>query len=71
MILLAVGFVGPETEIIKNSKITVNENSNIKVKDGKYHTDEEGVFVAGDARKGASLIVWAIQEGKEAAIGVP
>lgn len=68
LILLAVGFVGSETDIFKNSKITVNENSTIRVKDGKYHTDEEGIFVAGDARKGASLIVWAIQEGKEAAI---
>lgn len=68
LVLLAIGFAGPETEILKNSKITINENYTINVKNGTYETDEEGVFAAGDARKGASLIVWAIKEGKEAAM---
>ncbi|ONK23745.1 glutamate synthase [Bacillus sp. VT-16-64] len=68
LVLLAVGFEGPETEMFINSNITVNHRSNIAVKSGTYHTHEEGVFTAGDARMGASLIVWAIQEGKEAAM---
>lgn len=67
LVLLAIGFEGPETEMFKGSNITLNQRSNIAVKKGTYHTDEEGVFAAGDARRGASLIVWAIQEGKEAA----
>ncbi|MEI2400940.1 FAD-dependent oxidoreductase, partial [Paenibacillus phytohabitans] len=68
LVLLAIGFEGPETDMFNDSKITVNNRSTIAVNQGNYHTHEEGVFTAGDARMGASLIVWAIQEGKEAAI---
>ncbi|MCC3358144.1 glutamate synthase subunit beta [Bacillus sp. REN16] len=68
LILLAIGFEGPETDMFKDSKVTVNRRSTIEVNKGKYHTHEEGIFAAGDARIGASLIVWAIQEGKEAAL---
>ena len=67
LVLLAIGFEGPETEMFNNTNITVNQRSTISVKRGAHHTDEEGIFTAGDARTGASLIVWAIQEGKEAA----
>ena len=67
LVLLAIGFEGPETEMLNNTNITVNHRSNIEVKTGTHHTYEEGIFTAGDARTGASLIVWAIQEGKEAA----
>lgn len=67
LVLLAIGFEGPETEMINNTNIKVNHRSNIEVKTGTHHTYEDGVFTAGDARTGASLIVWAIQEGKEAA----
>lgn len=67
LVLLAIGFIGPETEIFNNSKITINQKSTVQVNNGTYHTEEEGIFVAGDARRGASLIVWAINEGKEAA----
>lgn len=67
LVLLAIGFEGPETNLVKYTNITVNHRSNISVKKDTYHTNEEGVFAAGDARRGASLIVWAIQEGKEAA----
>lgn len=68
LVLLAIGFDGPETDMFNDSHITVDHRSNIAVKRGTYHTYEEGVFTAGDARRGASLIVWAIQEGKEAAM---
>ena len=51
--------------MINNTNIKVNHRSNIEVKTGTHHTYEDGVFTAGDARTGASLIVWAIQEGKK------
>ncbi|MFD1851825.1 glutamate synthase subunit beta [Oceanobacillus bengalensis] len=68
LVLLAIGFSGPETGLIKQTKVALNNQSNIKVKKDTFQTDEEGIFAAGDARTGASLIVWAIQEGKEAAM---
>ncbi|WP_010284793.1 glutamate synthase subunit beta [Bacillus timonensis] len=68
LVLLAIGFEGPETKMFSDTNITVDNRSNIAVNKGTYHTHEEGVFTAGDARTGASLIVWAIQEGKEAAM---
>jgi len=67
IVLLAIGFQGPETEWADKTKITLNNQSNIEVKEDTFQTYEEDVFTAGDARMGASLIVWAIQEGKEAA----
>ncbi|THE13142.1 glutamate synthase subunit beta [Bacillus timonensis] len=68
LVLLAIGFEGPEAEIFHDTNITVDRRKNIAVTNGKYQTNEKGVFAAGDARTGASLIVWAIQEGKEAAM---
>lgn len=68
IVLLAIGFQGPETEWVDKTDITLNNQSNIKVKKDTFQTYEEGVFTAGDAHTGASLIVWAIQEGKEAAM---
>lgn len=68
VILLAIGFKGPETKWMKGTNITLNKQSNIKVTKDTFETGETGVFTAGDAHTGASLIVWAIQEGKEAAM---
>ncbi|RKQ35629.1 glutamate synthase subunit beta [Oceanobacillus halophilus] len=68
LVLLAIGFQGPETHWMDQTNITLNQQSNIKVKRDTFQTDEEGIFTAGDAHVGASLIVWAIQEGKEAAL---
>ncbi|WP_087972686.1 glutamate synthase subunit beta [Oceanobacillus rekensis] len=67
LVLLAIGFEGPETTAFDQTNITLTNRATIQVKEDMYQTDEDDVFAAGDAQKGASLIVWAIQEGKEAA----
>ena len=66
-VFLALGFLGPEDIVIEQLNIERDERSNAKAEYGKYKTSVEGVFAAGDARRGQSLIVWAINEGREAA----
>lgn len=67
--LLAVGFIGAEKEgMIDELKIELDERGNIKTKN--YMTTREGIFAAGDIRRGQSLVVWAISEGREAARAV-
>jgi len=68
--LLALGFLGPEESAIKTLGIEQDGRSNIKTAKGKYATNVEGVFAAGDCRRGQSLIVWGIQEGRAAAVDV-
>ncbi|MBP3952471.1 glutamate synthase subunit beta [Bacillus suaedae] len=67
LVLLAIGFSGPETNFLEKTNIETDERSNVKAEYGKYKTSVEGVFAAGDMRRGQSLIVWAINEGREAA----
>ncbi|KAJ3214001.1 glutamate synthase [NADH], partial [Clydaea vesicula] len=67
MILLAMGFMGPENEILKQLGVTQNQRSNIETPKSKFSTNLQGVFAAGDCRRGQSLIVWGINEGREAA----
>jgi len=67
IVLLAMGYLGPEQPLLKDLKVDTDERSNAKAEYGKYMTNIEGVFAAGDARRGQSLIVWAINEGREAA----
>ncbi|MFC4225213.1 glutamate synthase small subunit [Lysinibacter cavernae] len=70
LVLLALGFTGPETEELGSQLgIPTDARGNV-VRSGEYHTDREGVFVAGDAGRGQSLIVWAIAEGRAAAAAV-
>ncbi len=70
LVLLALGFVGPETDgVIKDLGLELDGRGNIG-SDDKYMTNVPGIFAAGDARRGQSLIVWAISEGREAARGV-
>ncbi|TWT58264.1 Glutamate synthase [NADPH] small chain [Thalassoglobus neptunius] len=64
---MALGFRGPEQTIAEQLGIEVDARSNFKATYGKYATNLEGVFAAGDCRRGQSLIVWAINEGREAA----
>ncbi|MCQ5365149.1 glutamate synthase subunit beta [Anoxybacillus salavatliensis] len=64
IVLIAIGFEGPEPSLLQQFGI---ETGNKKVKASQYKTNVEGVFVAGDARRGQSLVVWAIHEGREAA----
>lgn len=64
---LALGFRGPEQMIAEQLGIKTDLRSNFEADYGKYTTSVEGVFAAGDCRRGQSLIVWAINEGREAA----
>jgi glutamate synthase (NADPH/NADH) small chain len=67
--LLAIGFVGAEKGgMVDELKIDLDERGNIKTEN--YMTTQEGIFAAGDIRRGQSLVVWAISEGREAARAV-
>ena len=70
LVFLAMGFVGPEkSEFLAQLEVAFDDRGNI-ARDGSYATNIEGVFVAGDAGRGQSLIVWAIAEGRSAAAAV-
>jgi glutamate synthase (NADPH/NADH) small chain len=70
LVLLAMGFLGPEGPgVVEQLGVELDERSNIK-RDNDYMSSVHGVFVAGDAGRGQSLIVWAIAEGRAAAAGV-
>jgi glutamate synthase (NADPH/NADH) small chain len=70
LVLLAMGFLGPQGPgVVEQLGVELDERSNIK-RDNDYMTSVPGVFVAGDAGRGQSLIVWAIAEGRSAAAGV-
>lgn len=70
LVLLAMGFLGPEPDgVVAQLGIEVDERGNVK-SDENYMTSRDGTFCAGDMRRGQSLIVWAISEGREAACGV-
>lgn len=65
--LLAMGFLGPEQAIIQQFAVETDARSNVKAEHGKFTTNLPGVFAAGDMRRGQSLVVWAINEGRGAA----
>ena len=65
--LLALGFTGPEKTLAEKLGIEIDSRSNYKADYGKYQTNVPNIFTAGDMRRGQSLIVWAISEGREAA----
>jgi glutamate synthase (NADPH/NADH) small chain len=67
LVLLALGFIGPEDKLPETLKLERDGRTNIKSDYLDFSTNNEKVFVAGDARRGQSLIVWALKEGKEAA----
>lgn len=67
LVLIAIGFSGPEQALIQQMDVATEPNSCVKAEYGKYATSAEGIFAAGDMRRGQSLIVWAINEGREAA----
>ncbi|EXX87762.1 glutamate synthase [Paenibacillus darwinianus] len=67
LVLIAVGFEGPENTLIDQFGLEQDRRSNVKAAYGKYRTNVEKVFAAGDMRRGQSLVVWAINEGREAA----
>ncbi|CAG8789529.1 2907_t:CDS:2, partial [Acaulospora morrowiae] len=67
LVLLAMGFLGPEEKLIKSLGLKTDSRTNIETPKGKYSTAVPGIFAAGDARRGQSLIVWGINEGRQAA----
>lgn len=67
LVLLAMGFLGPEETVLKGLGVEQDERSNAKAEYGKFATNIKGVFAAGDMRRGQSLVVWAINEGRAAA----
>ncbi|PKS06989.1 hypothetical protein jhhlp_005586 [Lomentospora prolificans] len=66
LVLLSMGFLGPEDRVLGDT-IEKDARKNVKTPPGKYCTNVEGVFAAGDCRRGQSLIVWGINEGRQAA----
>jgi glutamate synthase (NADPH/NADH) small chain len=70
LVLFAMGFTGPEREgLVEQLGVDLDERGNVS-RDKHYMSSVDGVFVAGDAGRGQSLIVWAIAEGRSAAAGV-
>jgi glutamate synthase (NADPH) small chain len=70
LVLLALGFLGPEPDtMLAQLGVALNERGNVAV-DASYQSNVPGVFACGDMRRGQSLVVWAIWEGREAARGV-
>ena len=67
LVLLALGFLGPQQTISKALNVKQDDRSNYDAAHGHYETSAEGVFAAGDCRRGQSLVVWAIAEGRETA----
>ncbi|MCH2693907.1 MAG: glutamate synthase subunit beta [Acidobacteriia bacterium] len=70
LVLLAMGFLGPERAgMLEKLEVKLDERGNV-LSDNNYMSSVEGVFAAGDIRRGQSLVVWAIAEGRQAARGV-
>ncbi|MDQ1341740.1 MAG: glutamate synthase small chain [Pseudomonadota bacterium] len=65
--LLAMGFLGPEQALLRELGVECDARSNVRAEHGRYATSLKGVFAAGDCRRGQSLVVWAINEGRGAA----
>jgi glutamate synthase (NADPH/NADH) small chain len=67
LVLLSMGFLGPQQSLLDQFGVDRDARSNAWAEYGDFHTNVEGVFAAGDARRGQSLVVWAINEGRGAA----
>ena len=71
LILLAMGFTGPRKRgLLDRANVELDERGNVSADTEKYATSEDGVFACGDMRRGQSLVVWAIREGRQAARAV-
>ncbi|MET3728503.1 glutamate synthase (NADPH/NADH) small chain [Fictibacillus halophilus] len=66
LVFIAIGFEGTELPVLKEFGVEIKHNK-VNAKHGDYRTNVDGVFAAGDSRRGQSLIVWAIQEGRDCA----
>ncbi|HRO24487.1 MAG TPA: glutamate synthase, partial [Promineifilum sp.] len=67
MVILALGFLGPEGDLPHSFGAALDGRANIAAPYGRFQTNAPHVFAAGDARRGQSLVVWAIHEGRAAA----
>jgi NAD(P)H-dependent glutamate synthase small subunit len=67
LVLLAMGFLGPDETIVEKLGLKTDARSNVAAEFDRYTTSVEGIFAAGDMRRGQSLVVWAINEGRGAA----
>ncbi len=67
LVLLAMGFLGPESQLVNDLGLQTDARTNVEAEYGKFATSAPGVFAAGDCRRGQSLVVWAINEGRGAA----
>jgi glutamate synthase (NADPH/NADH) small chain len=67
LVLLAMGFVGPEQALLEDLGVERDSRNNVRAAYEKYATSVKGVYAAGDCRRGQSLVVWAINEGRGAA----
>ncbi len=67
LVLLAMGFLGPEQPLLDALRVERDARSNVKAEFERYCTNIKGVFAAGDCRRGQSLVVWAFNEGRGAA----
>jgi glutamate synthase (NADPH/NADH) small chain len=71
LILLAMGFVGPKKAgLLEQAGVTLSPRGNVDADTESYATSVPGVFACGDMRRGQSLVVWAIREGRQAARAV-
>jgi glutamate synthase (NADPH) small chain len=67
LVLLAMGFLGPEQPLLEALGVERDPRTNVKAEYGKFQTNNPKIFAAGDARRGQSLVVWAFNEGRAAA----
>ncbi|MEQ1949573.1 MAG: FAD-dependent oxidoreductase, partial [Bryobacteraceae bacterium] len=71
LVLLAMGFTGPvRSGLLDQLGAKLDARGNVSASEQDYHTSIPGVFAAGDVRRGQSLVVWAIAEGRKAAESV-
>ena len=71
LVLLAMGFVGPRKDAaVQSSRVELTANGNVRAAMGDYRTSGDRIFACGDMRRGQSLVVWAIREGRECADAV-
>jgi glutamate synthase (NADPH/NADH) small chain len=68
LVFIAIGFAGPmKNGLVEQAEVSLDRRGNVAADDRDYRTSAEKVFVAGDMRRGQSLVVWAIREGRQAA----
>lgn len=70
LVLIAAGFLGSEAYVAESFGVERNQRTNIATNNGEYETSKKGIFAAGDMRRGQSLVVWAIAEGRAVAKAV-